>query len=179
MRKNQTLSQDSPTERIRMVRDHFAPTAPEPEPRVLTATFTSCSAPNCGKWACTDGFCRTCPEAEQAQILTPRAKPKGDEAPTVVPQCVCAPLRAAKLEWESWSQAERDECLLCLPADRMKLLTAERSNEGADPDDGLAWHDLRSTYECACGAQYTERQHMSGAPGPYTRVWLGTWRTSL
>ena len=147
-----------------MVRDHFAATVQatgQSEPRVLTATFTRCSTPNCGKWACTDGFCRNCPK--EAKIVSPQAMPRGDEAPTVVPQCVCAPLRAAKLEWEGWPQADRDECLLCLPADRMKLLTTERSNEGGDPDDGLVWHDMRSAYECACGAQYTELQHMSGA----------------
>ena len=154
----------APRQARHMVRDHFAATVQatgQSEPRVLTATFTRCSTPNCGKWACTDGFCRNCPK--EAKIVSPQAKPRGDEAPTVVPQCVCAPLRAAKLEWEGWPQADRDECLLCLPADRMKLLTTERSNEGGDPDDGLVWHDMRSAYECACGAQYTELQHMSGA----------------
>ena len=157
-----------------MVRDHFAATVQttgQSEPRVLTASFTRCSTPNCGKWACTDGFCRNCPK--EAKIVSPEFCPMTplgfatldqDEAPTaVVPQCVCSPLRAAKLAWEGWPQADRDECLLCLPADSMKLLTTERSNEGGDPDDGVVWHDLRSTYECACGAQYTELQHMSGA----------------
>lgn len=165
-----------------MVRDDVPGTvqaAGQPEPRVLTATFTSCSTPNCGKWACTDGFCRDC--HEQAEIVgtphalpieAPHVDPKAESPKTVarkrivVPQCVCAQLRAAKLEWEGWPQVEKDECLLCLPADRMKLLSAERSNEGGDPDNGLVWHDSRSIYECPCGAQYTERQHMKGAAGP-------------
>ena len=176
-----------------MVRDDVPGTvqaAGQPEPLVLTATFTSCSTPNCGKWACTDGFCRDC--HEQAEIVgTPHAEattdrlpieaphvdPKAESPTTVVPQCVCAQLRAAKLEWEGWPQVEKDECLLCLPADRMKLLSAERSNEGGDPDNGLVWHDSRSIYECPCGAQYTERQHMKGAAGPMCiGIRCGAWR---
>ena len=160
-----------------MVRDHFAAVQPtaQPEPRVLTATFSSCATPGCGKWACTDGFCRNCPK-EAAKIVSPRAKPKAEDAPeVVVSQCVCAPLRAAKLEWEGWPQAERDECLLCLPADRMKQLTTARSNEGGDPDDGLVWHDTSSTYECACGAQYSEVQHLSGTIGEELEVETSEW----